>query len=119
MPMKPILRRVCLLVFIACLSACTTMRSIPPLPKEVNANFEIGEVIRVYTKDDTIITFKVVEITSNAIVGAREKIPFTEIVKVEKEELSVLKTTAIGGSVALSTYGTLILVGLLSWIFLF
>ena len=95
------------------------MRSIPPLPNEVNANFEIGEVIKVYTKDDTIITFKVVEITSDAIVGAREKVPFTEIVKIEKEELSVLKTTAMGSSVALSTYGTLILVGLLSWIFLF
>jgi hypothetical protein len=119
MQMKPSWRKVCLLGIIVCLNACTTMRSIPPLPKEVNANFEIGDVIKVYTKDDTIITFKVVEITSDTIVGAREKIPFTEVIKVEKEELSVLKTTAMSGSVALSTYGTLVLAGLLSWIFLF
>ena len=98
-------------------NGCTTMRSIPP--KEVKNQFEIGDVIKVYTLDDTIITFQVVEITQEAIVGARETIPFKEIKKIEKQEFSVLKTTAAGGAVALSTYGTLVLAGLLSWIFLF
>ncbi|RKZ82811.1 MAG: hypothetical protein DRR19_20070, partial [Candidatus Parabeggiatoa sp. nov. 1] len=55
------------------------------------------------------ITFEVVDITEEAVIGTRETIPFTDIVKVEKKKISVEKTAAAGGTVALSAVGTFII----------
>jgi hypothetical protein len=90
-------------------SACTTMREIEPTPTEVTRHFEKGDVIKVHTTDGTTITFKVVDITEEAIVGTRETIPFKEIAKIEKKKISATKTAAVGGVTVLSVYGTLII----------
>ncbi len=95
--------------------ACTTMRSIEPTPMEVSRNFEKGDVIKVYTTDGTAITFEVVDITEDAIVGSRETIPFKEIAKIEKKKVSATKTAAVGGVAALSAYGTLLIVALIAF----
>lgn len=96
-------------------SACTTMQTVAPRPEAVKDQFEIGDRIKVYTRDGTVITFDLVEITENAIIGVREQIPFSDIDKIEKSTISITNTAAAGGSVALSLYGTLILAGILSW----
>ena len=73
------------LIGLVSLSACTTtMQVIKPTPAEVYQQVNIGDTIRVHTQDHTIITFDFVEVTPQAIVGARERIPFTEIIKIEK-----------------------------------
>ena len=70
------------------LGACTTMRSIEPTPMEVTRHFEKGDVIKVYTKDGTAITFEVIDITQDAIIGSRETISFQEITKIEKKKVT-------------------------------
>jgi hypothetical protein len=82
------------------------MRSIELTPKAVQHHFEKGDIIKVYTTDNTIITFEVIEITEEAIVGARETISFQDIVRIEKEKISIAKTAAVGGAVTLSVIGT-------------
>ncbi|NJO16319.1 MAG: hypothetical protein HC877_11385 [Thioploca sp.] len=75
------------LIGLVSLSACTTtMQVIKPTPAEVYQQVNIGDTIKVYTQNHTIITFDFVEVTPQAIVGARERIPFTEIIKIEKPE---------------------------------
>jgi hypothetical protein len=73
------------LIGLIALSACsTTMQVVKPTPTEIYQQFTIGDTIKVYTQDHTIITFDFVEVTPQAIVGARERIPFTEIIKIER-----------------------------------
>lgn len=91
------------------LAACTTMHPIHPSPQEVQKHFTTGDIIRVSTKDETHITFEVVEVTDEAIVGVHERIPFQEIVKIEKEELSIAKTTLPGEMTIFSFYGALVI----------
>jgi hypothetical protein len=107
-----------LFVVILAVSACTTMttmRAIEPSFKAVKNNFETGDMIKVYTKDNTIITFEVVEITEDVIVGARERIPFKEIASIEKQEVKEFKPTAAGGAVALATF----MAAIVGWMVLF
>lgn len=108
--------RIGLLFFvIITFGACTTMRSIEPTPMEVTRHFEKGDVIKVYTTDGTAITFEVVDITKDAIVGSRETIPFREIAKIEQKKVSATKTAAVSGVAALSAYGTLVIVALIAF----
>jgi hypothetical protein len=100
---------------ILAVSACTTMRAIEPSFKAVKNNFETGDMIKVYTKDNTIITLEVVEVTEDAIVGARESIPFKEITNIEKQEVKEFKPTAAGGAVALATF----MAAIVGWMVLF
>ena len=73
------------LIGLVSLSACTTtMQVIKPTPDEVYQQFTLGDTIKVHTQDHTIITFDFVEVTPQAIVGARERIPFTDIIQIEK-----------------------------------
>ncbi len=109
MHIKPYQRIFGFLVVTMMLNACTTMRPIEPTPTEVKQHFKIGDTIKVYTTDGTAITFEVVDITEEAVIGTRETIPFTDIVKVEKKTISVEKTAAAGGTVALSAVGTFII----------
>ena len=50
-----------------------------------------------------------------AIIGTHETIPFKDIVKVEKKKISVAKTAAVGGTVAISAYGTLVILALIAF----
>ena len=104
--MRPLKTTIYLLFFL--FTACTTMRPIPLSPEEVKKNFTTGDIIRVLTKDETRITFEVVEVTHEAIIGVHENIPFQDIVKIEKEELSTAKTTLPGDITIFSVYGTLV-----------
>jgi hypothetical protein len=75
------------LMGLAFLNACTTtMQVIKPTPDEVYQQFTLGDTIKVHTQDHTTITFDFVEVTPQAIIGARERIPFTEITKIEKPQ---------------------------------
>jgi len=115
MHIKPFHRLCGFLIVVIMLSACTAMRPIEPIPLEVKQQFKIGETIKVYTTDETVITFKVVEISEVAIIGTHETIPFKDIVKVEKKKISVAKTAAVGGTVAISAYGTLVILALIAF----
>jgi len=53
-------------------------------PTATRQNFKIGETIIVQTLDNTIYEFKILEITPEAIVGKRQKIPFKDIQKLAK-----------------------------------
>jgi hypothetical protein len=76
-----------LLITTLILPSCATLRTLKPTPESVYQQVDVGDTIRVHTKDHTRITFEVIEVTPIAIVGTRETIPFTEILKVEKLEL--------------------------------
>lgn len=84
-----------LIVLIAVSACTTTMQVIKPTPREIEQNFTIGDTIKVHTQDHTTITFDFVEVTPTTIIGARERIPFTEIIKIEKPETQSLSPCEI------------------------
>ena len=110
------LRIIYILVTVLILSACTskqalqiidgvpevarqkfqTLQAIEGTPEAARQNFKVGDTIIVYTLDNTIYEFKVVQITDHSIEGPRQTIPFQEIQKLEKPEVSVRNTLGAG-----------------------
>jgi hypothetical protein len=72
------------------LSACTNWLQLdfwlppePVTPTMIRQQFRVGDMITVYTLDQTVYEFPLVEVNDTAIVGQRQQIPFNEIDKVK------------------------------------
>jgi len=89
-------------------AACTHLRPLEPTAKVVKNNFTTGDMIKVYTRDETIITFEVVEITEEAIIGAREKIAFKDLLKIEKPQRKLVTIPDQNQVERLSSYGAVV-----------
>jgi hypothetical protein len=72
-------------IVFALMTACATTRPIDSQPSMIYQEVDIGDTLRIYTKENTVITLDFVEVTSQAIVGAREFVLFDDIVKIEKQ----------------------------------
>jgi hypothetical protein len=73
------------------LSACTHWSQLdflsppePVTPAMIRQQFRAGDIIKVYTLDQTVYEFPLVKVNNTAIVGQRQQIPFNEIEKIEK-----------------------------------
>ena len=73
-------------------TACTTMRSAGQAPDEVASRVEVGDQVRVWTKDDRMREFEVTRLTENSISGPVEEISFDEIIRVDVEEIDGWRT---------------------------
>jgi hypothetical protein len=90
------------------------MRTINPTPTAARQHFQIGDIITVHTFDKTVYEFKMIDITEDAIVGQRQQILFSDIQKLEKKKIGMIKSVGAGIGITFVT-----LTGLLGLHYLF
>jgi len=74
------------IVIIALMTACAITHPIDSQPAMVYQAVDIGDKLHIHTKDNTLITLDFIEVTPEEIVGARERVLFDDIVKIEKQD---------------------------------
>ena len=79
------------ITLLLCLSACIHWPPMdfwsppePVTPAMIRQQFRSGDMIKIYTLDQTVYEFPLVKVNDTAIIGQRQQIPFNEIDKVEK-----------------------------------
>ena len=102
--------RTMLLCAVAVLSACTTMKPVPPEGKPLDEILEIGDRIVVYEKSGRIVDMRYVRIDGEVLRGSMTgdgleivEVTVTDIERIESERIAVGRTTAavLGSAVAL------------------
>jgi len=93
------------------------MRAIEATPTAAQKHFVIGETITVHTVDNTIYEFELIEITEDSIVGKRQRIPFSEVQKLEQKKIGVVKS--IGAGIGMTYLAVTGVVGLLYLVIVF
>lgn len=59
-----------------------------------------GDRVKIITTDGRKLAFKVQAITSEAVIGDKQEVLFSEIVTMEKQQFNVMKTAALVGTMA-------------------
>lgn len=85
------------LISIAVLSqvGCTTMTPVEVQPGETDRKVEIGDNVRVITKDGQEHIFKVTALTSDSIVGDDVEVSYANITRLEVKELDGWRTAGV------------------------
>lgn len=90
-------------VLIMCLlvSSCTSLKVVQ-ISDTITSDIHEGDRVKIVTKDGRDIEFKVVSITAESVTGDNQQvIRFSDVAKLEKEELSALKTAGLTGGIVL------------------
>ena len=98
-------------VLIMCLlvSSCTSFKVVQ-ISDNVTSDIHEGDRVKIVTKDGRDVKFKVVSVTSEGVTGDnQEVIRFSDVAKLEKEELSVVKTAGLAGGIVLGLVGLVII----------
>ncbi len=101
-------------VLIMCLllSSCTSLRVVQ-ISDKITSDIHEGDRVKIVTKDGRDLEFKVVSVTSEGVTGDNQQaIRFSDVAKLEKEELSVVKTAGLTGGIVLGVVGLLIIIAL-------
>lgn len=102
-------RLLALVVIVCQLIACSTTVGIPPQREAIRGQLEPGNHVRVTTRDGVRHSFAVQGTTDSAIVGDQDRIAYEDIMQIEKEDISGLKTAGC----VLSILGSFILLAVL------
>jgi hypothetical protein len=79
----------------------------------ITSDIHEGDRVKIVTKDGRDVEFKVVSVTSEGVTGDNQQvIRFSDVAKLEKEELSVVKTAGLAGGIVLGLVGLLIIIAL-------
>jgi len=98
-------------VLIMCLlvSSCTSFKVVQ-ISDNVTSDIHEGDRVKIVTKDGRDVEFKVVSVTSEGVTGNNQQvIHFSDVAKLEKAEVSVLKTAGLAGGIVLGLVGLVIL----------
>jgi len=77
----------------------------------ITSDIHEGDRVKIVTKDGREAEFKVVSVTSEGVTGDNQQvIRFSDVAKLEKEEVSVLKTAGLTGGIVLGLVGLLIII---------
>jgi hypothetical protein len=101
-------------VLIMCLlvSSCTSLKVVQ-ISDNIRSDIHEGDRVKNVTKDGRDVEFKVVSVTSEGVTGDNQQvIRFSDVAKLEKEEVSVLKTAGLAGGIVLGLLGLLIIIAL-------
>jgi hypothetical protein len=99
-------------VLIMCLlvSSCTSLKVVQ-ISDNITSDIHEGDRVKIVTKDGREAEFKVVSVTSEGVTGDNQQvIRFSDVAKLEKEEVSVLKTAGLTGGIVLGLVGLLIII---------
>jgi len=98
-------------VLIMCLlvSSCTSFKVVQ-ISDNVTSDIHEGDRVKIVTKDGRDVEFKVVSVTSEGVTGDNQQVlRFSDVAKLEKAEVSVLKTAGLAGGIVLGLVGLVIL----------
>jgi len=101
-------------VLIMCLlvSSCTSLKVVQ-IFDNIRSDIHEGDRVKIVTKDGRDVEFKVVSVTSEGVAGDNQQvIRFSDVAKLEKAEVSVLKTAGLTGGIVLGLLGLLIIIAL-------
>ena len=101
-------------VLVMCLlvSSCTSFKVVQ-ISDNITSDIHEGDSVKIVTKDGRDVEFKVVSVTSEGVTGDNQQvIRFSDVAKLEKEEVSVLKTAGLTGGIVLGLLGLLIIIAL-------
>lgn len=77
----------------------------------ITSDIHEGNRVKIVTKDGRDVAFKVASVTSEAVTGDNQQvIHFSDVAKLEKEELSVVKTAGMTGGILLGLAALLFVV---------
>jgi hypothetical protein len=99
-------------VLIMCLlvSSCTSLKVVQ-ISDNIRSDIHEGDRVKIVTKDGRDVEFKVVSVTSEGVTGDNQQvIRFSDVAKLEKEELSVVKTVGLTGGIVLGLVGLLFII---------
>lgn len=91
-------------VLIMCLlvSSCTSLKVVQISDTITTSDIHADDRVKIVTKDGRDVEFKVVSVTSESVTGDNQQvIRFSDIAKLEKEDLSALKTAGLTGGIVL------------------
>ncbi len=77
-----------LLTFFVSCSPFASYVGIKNNPSSIQTLIEPGDKVKIITKDDEEISFVVVEVTDDAILGESDRVQFTNVGKLQKETVS-------------------------------
>jgi PBP1b-binding outer membrane lipoprotein LpoB len=91
------------------LVSCTSYNAVK-LPDHRYSDLNEGDTVKIVTKDGRDLTFQIMAISSEAIIGKDQHILFSEIVTVKKKQVSVGKTVGLVAGILFVGLVTTILV---------
>lgn len=92
------------LIPIVMLCGCTTMTAAGSQPGEVMRKVEIGNKVRVVTKDGQSRVFKVTQMTSEYIGGKEVQVRYDDIAQVEVKQLDGWRTAFLVGGIGAAAF---------------
>ncbi len=101
-------------VLIMCLlvSSCTSLKVVQ-ISDTITSDIHEGDRVKIVTKDGRDVEFKVVSVTSEDVTGDNQQvIRFSDVAKLEKEEVSVVKTAGLAAGIVLGLVGLLLIIAL-------
>jgi hypothetical protein len=85
------------LVLVICLllASCTSYKVVQ-IPENRESEIHEGDTVKIVTKDGRDLQFKVVSVTSEGVIGENQQvIRFSDVAKLEKREVSAIKTAGL------------------------
>ena len=93
------------------LSACVqTMEPIPVQGQAIRVRVNVGDTVRVLTKDSRRRTFDIAALEADAMSGRNIRVPYADIVFLERVEVQKVRTGAAWAGIAAATMLLLITV---------
>jgi hypothetical protein len=87
---------ICLLV-----ASCTSYKVVQ-ISDNIGSDIHEGDRVKIVTKDGRDLEFKVVSVTSEGVIGDNQQvIRFSDVAKLEKQEVSAAKTAGLAGGIVL------------------
>jgi len=81
---------ICLLV-----ASCTSYKVVQ-IPDNIGSDIHEGDIVKIVTRDGRDLEFKVVSVTSEGVIGENQQvIRFSDVAKLEKQEVSATKTVGV------------------------
>ncbi|MDH4251232.1 MAG: hypothetical protein OEV27_08585 [Nitrospira sp.] len=92
------------------MSSCTSLKVVQ-ISDNITSDIHEGDRVKIVTKDGRDVEFKVVSVTSEGVTGDNQQvIHFSDVAKLEKAEVSVLKTVGLTGGIVLKLVALLIII---------
>ena len=77
------------------LTSCTSYKVVQ-IPDNIESEIHEGDIVKIVTKDGRDLEFKVVSVTSEGVIGENQQvIRFSDVVQLEKQEVSATKTAGL------------------------
>lgn len=83
--------------------SCTSYRAIK-VPDDVQRTLQKGDSVKIVTKDGRELSFEVIDITAEAIIGDKQRILFSDIDRLEKRQFSPGKTAGLTGGILVAGF---------------